>query len=286
MPSAGAFLREEAMRDLDQDAAAVAHLGIGADRAAMVEVVQDLEALLRRWRGVLRFFMSAMKPTPQESFSRAGIVEALRRGQAGIAHRQDGRGRHPAARRGLDVQVVTARRRSCQGPAHSRLAGSSHPGSNRAVGPAGPTCPERCSGGSSGPPDGIVRMPARRQCRLGGLGAVDRAPAPRGRPGLGSAERAPVPPAFCGRRVWYLVSFAWCESCQDNPRGRRRAAACPKWDSMAVLTHGDVARLQAVGTRGISKFFSTKVSSASGRAQSVAMFASSIRERLRRWQPP
>ena len=41
------------------------------------------EALLRRWRGVLRFFMSAMKPTPQASFSFARIVEALAAGQAG-----------------------------------------------------------------------------------------------------------------------------------------------------------------------------------------------------------
>jgi hypothetical protein len=33
------------MRDLDQHAATVARLGIGADRAAVLEVVQDLQAV-------------------------------------------------------------------------------------------------------------------------------------------------------------------------------------------------------------------------------------------------
>ena len=42
----GAFGGEERVRDLDEDAAAVAHLGVRAHRAAMVEVVQDRQALL------------------------------------------------------------------------------------------------------------------------------------------------------------------------------------------------------------------------------------------------
>ena len=41
----GAFGREEAVRDLGQDAATVAERGIGPDRAAMVEIDQDLQAL-------------------------------------------------------------------------------------------------------------------------------------------------------------------------------------------------------------------------------------------------
>ena len=64
----GAFGGEELMRDLDQDAAAVAHLGVGAHRAAMVEVVQDRRPC-STMACDLRFFMSAMKPTPQESCS-------------------------------------------------------------------------------------------------------------------------------------------------------------------------------------------------------------------------
>ena len=42
----GAFLGEEAVRDLGQHAAAVAERRVGAGRAAMVEVDQDLQALL------------------------------------------------------------------------------------------------------------------------------------------------------------------------------------------------------------------------------------------------
>ena len=42
----GAFLREEAVGDLGQHAAAVAERRVGADRAAMVEIDQDLQALL------------------------------------------------------------------------------------------------------------------------------------------------------------------------------------------------------------------------------------------------
>ena len=41
-----ALLREEAVRDLREDAAAVTHLGIGAHRAAVIEVLQDLQTLL------------------------------------------------------------------------------------------------------------------------------------------------------------------------------------------------------------------------------------------------
>ena len=42
----GAFRREERVRDLRQNAATVAKRGIGADRAAMVEIDQNLQALL------------------------------------------------------------------------------------------------------------------------------------------------------------------------------------------------------------------------------------------------
>ena len=45
-PEPGALLREERMRHLHENAAAVTELGISAHRAAMVEVEQDLQALL------------------------------------------------------------------------------------------------------------------------------------------------------------------------------------------------------------------------------------------------
>ena len=40
----------ELVGNLDQDAGAVAHQLVGADRAAVVEVLEDLQALLRRSR--------------------------------------------------------------------------------------------------------------------------------------------------------------------------------------------------------------------------------------------
>ena len=43
--SALAFLQEELMRDLQEDASAVAGLRIGADGAAMLEVAQDAQAI-------------------------------------------------------------------------------------------------------------------------------------------------------------------------------------------------------------------------------------------------
>ena len=42
----GAFLGEELVRDLDEDAGAVAGDRIGADRAAMLEVLENVERVL------------------------------------------------------------------------------------------------------------------------------------------------------------------------------------------------------------------------------------------------
>ena len=65
------LLGEELVRDLQQDAGAVAGARIGADRAAMLEIAEDRERVLDQ---LVRLapLMSAMKPTPQESFSSAG----------------------------------------------------------------------------------------------------------------------------------------------------------------------------------------------------------------------
>ena len=45
-PSSRGLLGEELVRDLHQDAGAVAHARIGADRAAMLEIAQDAQAVL------------------------------------------------------------------------------------------------------------------------------------------------------------------------------------------------------------------------------------------------
>ena len=44
-PSSAGFLGEELVRDLHQDAGAVAHARIGADRAAMLEIAEDAQAV-------------------------------------------------------------------------------------------------------------------------------------------------------------------------------------------------------------------------------------------------
>ena len=67
----GRLLGEELVRDLHQDAGAVAHARIGADRAAVLEIAQDARPSSTIVCD-LRPLMSATKPTPQESLSSAG----------------------------------------------------------------------------------------------------------------------------------------------------------------------------------------------------------------------
>jgi hypothetical protein len=66
----------ELVGDLDQDAGAVAHQLVGTHGAAVVEVLEDLQALLddacAAWP-----LMWATKPTPQASCSLRGVVQAL-----------------------------------------------------------------------------------------------------------------------------------------------------------------------------------------------------------------
>lgn len=99
----GALLHEEAMRDLGEDAAAVAKLGIGTDRAAMVEIVQDLQALLDDRMGLAVLHVG-------DEADAAGvlligrIIETLALRHRRVAHRREGRCRSR----------------------HARLAGSAH----------------------------------------------------------------------------------------------------------------------------------------------------------------
>ena len=110
-----ALLDEEVVRDLHENAATVAHLRVGADGAAMVEVLQDLEAL-----GDDRVRLAVLHVGDEADAAGillvGGIVEALRRRQRRVARRMAGRrgGRlassrqiaHPAL-----AQRLAARRR-------------------------------------------------------------------------------------------------------------------------------------------------------------------------------
>ena len=86
----GADGGEEAVRDLDERAAAVAELGVGAGRAAMVEVDEDLQPATD---DVVRLAVAEIR----DEADAAGImllgrvVEAVRRRQERIGHAQSGR---------------------------------------------------------------------------------------------------------------------------------------------------------------------------------------------------
>ena len=182
MPSAAHSAAKKRVRDLHEDAAAVAHLGVGADRAAMVEVLEDREALLDDGVALAVLHVGDEADAAGILFV-CRIVEALGRRQAGIAHRADRvrRGRSVAGMPAGTSGLASGSRRSCS---------SSHP-----LGRQGFAVGFRAAGGAT------ARMPAalRVLSRVGVL--LWRAPAPRGRPGLAISREAPVPPAFCGRGV-------------------------------------------------------------------------------------
>ena len=80
---APAILRKEGMRDLDEHAATVAGLRVGAHGAAMVEIVQDLQGL--RDDGMAGAVLQVGDESdPASVLLTRGIVEALRRREAGI----------------------------------------------------------------------------------------------------------------------------------------------------------------------------------------------------------
>ncbi len=66
------FGGEETMRHLDQHAGAVADQRIGADRAAVGQVLHDLEFPLSMMRWDFSLRRLTTKPTPQASCSRIG----------------------------------------------------------------------------------------------------------------------------------------------------------------------------------------------------------------------
>ena len=72
------------MRNLHEDATAVAELGIGADGAAMVEIEQDAQS---HFDDRLRLFVAHIGDEADAAgiMLLGGIVEALRRRKSGIA---------------------------------------------------------------------------------------------------------------------------------------------------------------------------------------------------------
>ena len=62
-------LLEEGVRHLHQDARAVAGVDLAAAGAAMIEILEDLDALLDDRRSICVPLMSTTKPTPQASCS-------------------------------------------------------------------------------------------------------------------------------------------------------------------------------------------------------------------------
>ena len=92
----GAFGREEAMRNLHEHAAAVAELGVGADRAAMVEIDEDLQALLE---DVVRLAVAHVGDEADAAgiVLPGGVVEALGARQERVGTTTGPRERRPPA---------------------------------------------------------------------------------------------------------------------------------------------------------------------------------------------
>ena len=85
------LLLEEAVRDLDEDAAAVAELGIGPDRAAVVEIEQDLQAHLDDL--MARLIVELGHEADAAGIMLLGrVIEALSRRQQRIASKRGGSG--------------------------------------------------------------------------------------------------------------------------------------------------------------------------------------------------
>ena len=138
----GGLAREEGVRDLHEDAGAVAGARIGADRAAMLEIAEDGERVGRRSGATCLPLMLAMKPTPQESFSRERIVEAFGRRTPGVFARNLDRFRIRGRRQRICDDAFALEFRPAHFPQSSRPA-SENPivVHRRTLGVAAPTGP-------------------------------------------------------------------------------------------------------------------------------------------------
>ena len=204
MPSFAHSSREEAMRDLHEHAAAVARLRVGAHRAAMVEVEQDLQAHLDD--GVRLAVLHVGDEADAAGIVLVGgVVEPLGLRKARIPHHGRAGGdvaqslgglRRSAgalvALRGVCVPCTLAHCRLVRSPGsafaaviragfHLR-AFSVLPASGKPIAPAGALCPE---------PVSFVEVRSRSVLR----------PLLAGASGLSTGD-APVRPAFCERHVY------------------------------------------------------------------------------------
>ncbi len=182
-----ALLLEEAVRDLGEDAATVAELGVGADGAAMVEVAQDLQALLDQ-PVALAVLHVGDEADAAGVFLVGGVVEALARRQRRVAH---------------------GRETPCFFSTH-RLAGRAH----RQTPLAGPRRRCRLADKTSialiaaaASPPGTFR---RREWRPWRIGRLDRHPARRR--GRGGRSRCGSPGPVRGSRQRL--------ACSGHPRAR------------------------------------------------------------------
>ncbi len=133
MPTLAHSAAKKLVRDLDQDAAAVAHLGVGAHRAAMVEVVRGSTRPLLDDVVRLAVLHVGDEADAAGILLVARIVEALGRRQTWIAHERTSVSRRGRAARHFDFQALGRHARSWQ---------SSHPNASSgsfeaAFGPAG-----------------------------------------------------------------------------------------------------------------------------------------------------
>ena len=218
------------MRDLDEDAAAVAELGIGADGAAMVEIVQDLQALLDDGVGLAVLHVGDEADAAGILLHRR-VVEPLCVGMAGS--RTAGKRSQPVAPLDLLVPlIVKPRLPDARQLRAGRQAFTSTP---FFAAPAPPSSHRhRRSGADAGRPLSFQRL----ACAV-----YRRARVLRRR--LGSSPgRACLTPPFYGRRAYgRLWRFRPCPSSCSAPlrwSDRQPPTASgqrgEKWDSNTVLS--------------------------------------------------
>ena len=204
-----ALLCEEAMRDLSEDAAAVAHLRVGADGAAMVEVLEDLQTLLDDGVGAAVMHVGDEADAAGILLPRR-VVQPLGLRQSVVAHVD----RRPA--------IASGRKGRLEGSELCRCGHARHPRLNK-------TCPHASMFRAPASPDAEVG-----QCRAGVTKwtSVRKHPLPTGStPALAQAAFALIAVTATGFDSRSIVRTRILRGPQATPREHRR-----KWDSHAVLT--------------------------------------------------
>ena len=177
----------------------------------------------------LRFFMSAMKPTPQESFSLRGIVEALRGRERRIA--RGGRARAAGGRPRVRSPGSASKRRSSR-PRFRSL----------------PTFLRRSRGGRGSQ----IRAPAALELALRGCGCSRRrARTPRA--SRGCAQPRSARPARVSRATLIGSRFVVTRRNIRNPQGAAARHVSPQMGQQHCPNWSDVARTWAADARGLER---------------------------------